>query len=538
MARRTRRPRLTVLGLLLALVVVTPWRAPYAAAAAGAPLDTLVIGMNVEVKTLDQGAGSIPEITMGENIFETLLTRNLDGTVGPNLSPDWQVSADARIWTFHLRRGVRFHNGEPFNAGAVKFSVDWIRDPKVLTQFKAYYADLDRIEIVDEYTVRFHFKRAFPLLAQLLPWHLPILPPKYVSEHRDTWGRRPVGTGPYKFVEWIPNERIVMDANAEYWGGRPLFKRLVFRPIPDETARTAALLSREVQIVGPLSLDQAPMVAGAKGVRVAWSDSLLRERIQVRWDKKPFDDIRVRQAVAYAVNRTGIIKNILGGQARAIYGPIVRSEWGFSPKLNDPYPYNPARARQLLAEAGYPNGLEVDYAYAIGITPKNAETAQAIASDLAAVGIRLKLLPTEWGKFIQLQTSHMMTPLSQSMWQGGGTFHAWHAFHVLLHCKVSSDLWNPKKPQPYWCDPRVDDLADQASELVMADPQKALRLFADAQEMAARDVYQVWLWQYREPWGVSARVEFHPAPSSDIRIFQQARPAHTSRVHPTGVGPD
>ncbi len=403
---------------------------------APAPGGTLVIGTSVELKTLDQGAGSIPEITVGENIFETLLTRKVDGSVAPNLSPEWQISPDAKTWTFRLRRGVRFHDGEPFNAEAVRFSVDWIRDPKVFTQFKGYWSELERTDIVDEYTVRFQFKRPYPILAQLLPWHLPILPPKYVSEHRDSWGRRPIGTGPYKFVEWIPNDRIVLEANTQYWGGPPPFRRLVFRPIPDETARTAALLSGEVQIVGPLSLDQADKVAATKGVRVTWTDSLLRERLQVRWDRKPFDDLRVRQAVAYAINRTAVIKNVLGGHARAIYGPAVRSEWGFDPKLADPYPYNPAKAKQLLAEAGYANGLEAEYVYVPGISPKSDETAQAIASDLAAAGIRLKLLPTEWGKFVSLQSGHQMTPLSQTFWQGGGTFHVWQVFHVLLHCKV------------------------------------------------------------------------------------------------------
>ena len=522
---------------LLALAILNGGGRPEAWGAA-TPGDTLVIGMSVELKTLDQGAGSIPEITVGENVFETLLTRKLDGTIEPNLSPEWQVSADAKIWTFHLRRGVRFHDGEPFNADAVKFSVDWIRDPKVFTQFKGYWADLDRTEVADTYTVKFHFKRPYPVLAQLLPWHLPILPPKYVSEHRDTWGRRPIGTGPYKFVEWIPNDKIVLEANPDYWAGPPPFKRVVFRPIPDETARTAALLSGEVQIVGPVSLDQVSKVAAAKGIHVAWTDSLLRERLQVRWDRKPLDDIRVRQAVAYAINRTGIIKNVLGGQARAIYGPVVRLEWGFDPKLADPYPYNPSKAKQLLADAGYPNGFEVDYAYVPGISPKSEETAQAIANNLAAVGIKLNLLPTEWGKFAQLQKDHKMTPLSQTFWQGGGTFHAWHVFHILLHCKVSSALWNPKTPQPYWCDPKVDEMADQATELAVADPDKAKQLLARAQETAAQDVYQVWLWQYREPWGVTDKVDFHPAPSSDVRVFQQARPLLKSRPTSGPADPD
>ncbi len=530
------RMRFVAVAPMLALVVLAGggWRE-----ARGAPVpgDTLVIGTSVELKTLDQGAGSIPEITVGENIFETLLTRKLDGSIAPHLSPDWQVSADARTWTFRLRRGIRFHDGEPFNAEAVKFSVEWIRDPKVFTQFKGYWSDLERTDIIDDYTIRFQFKRPYPVLAQLLPWHLPILPPRYVNGHRDTWGRRPVGTGPYKFVEWIPNDKIVLEANTEYWGGPPPFKRLVFRPIPDETARTAALLSGEVQIVGPLNLDQVDRVAATNGIHVVWTDSLLRERLQVRWDSKPFDDIRVRQAVAYAINRTGIIKNVLGGHARAIYGPVVRSEWGFDPTLADPYPYNPAKAKQLLAEAGHANGLEVEYAYVPGLTPKSEETAQAIASDLAAVGIKLKLSPSEWGKFASLQTEHRMTPLSQTFWQGGGTFHAWQVFHVLLHCKVSSALWNPKNPQPYWCDPKVDELADQATELAAADPDKAKQLLAKAQQMTARDVYQVWLWQFREPWGMSDKVEFRPMASGDVRIFHQARPLLKSQPTSGQAGP-
>lgn len=524
MVKNRPRPRLAVPALLFALVLLAT-AGVWQVRAAPAAKDTLIIGTSSELTTLDQGAGSIPEITVGENIFETLANRKLDGTVEPNLATRWEVSPDARTWTFYLRKGVKFHNGEPFNAEAVKFSVEWIRDPKVFTQFKGYWSLLDRVDLVDDSTVRFYFTKSYPLLAQVLPWHLPILPPKYVSENRTSWGRKPIGTGPYKFVEWVPNVRIVMEANMDYWGGPPPFKKLIFRPIPEETARTAALLSGEVDIVGPLNLDQAAMVAATKGVRVEWTDTLARERIQIRWDKKPFDDIRVRQAIAHAINRDPIIKSILGGRAVPVYGPVVKLEWGFDPNLKDPYPYNPARARQLLAEAGYPNGLEADYAYVPGMTAKNAEAAQAIASDLAAVGIKLNLTPTEWGKFVKMQKEHQAAPLSQTFWKGGGNFHGWHPFQILLHCKVSSALWNPKTPQPYWCDPKVDALHEEATQVLVTDPARARQLWAQAQELAAKLVHQLWLWQYKEPWGASDKIVFKPAPSSDIRVFHQARPA-------------
>lgn len=486
-----------------------------APAAVRKPEGTVVIGMRAELSTLDQGAGSVPEITVGENIFETLVYRNFDGSVRPHLAERWTVSPDGLTYTFYLRKGVKFHNGEPFNAEAVRFSLEWIRDPSVFTQFKGYWTDTKSIEIVDDYTIKFHLKQPSPLLISLMPWHLAILPPKYVSENRKTWGRKPVGTGPYKFVEWVSNERIVMEANMDYWQGPPPFQKLIFRPIPDETARTAALLSGAVHVVGPLSLDQAPMVARAAGVHVVWTDSLSRERLAIRHDAKPFDDIRVRQAVDHAIDESAIIKNILGGNAADYHSPLVALEWGFDPTLKDSYPYNPARARELLAQAGYPNGLETEFEYVPGITPKNTETAEAIVNYLAAVGIKVKLNAVDYGKFTSKSRTRAMAPLSASFWTGGGNFHGWQPFAILLDCEKSSALWNPK-PR-YWCNPEVDKLVAAAVQALHGrDEAKAKQLFAQAQKVAADHVYQVWLWQYKEPWGVSSKLNFKPKANNDV----------------------
>ena len=486
--------------------------------ARGKPEGTVVIGMRAELTTLDQGAGSIPEITVGENMFETLVYRNFDGSVRPHLAERWTVSPDGLTYTFSLRKAVKFHNGEPFTAEAVKFSLEWIRDPNVFTQFKGYWTDIKTVEVVDDYTVKFHLKQPNPLLIPLLPWHLAILPPKYVSENRKTWGRKPIGTGPYKFVEWVPNERIVMEANMDYWQGPPPFKTLIFRPIPDETARTAALLSGGVQLVGPLSLDHAAMVGAAPGLRVVWTDSLQRERLAIRHDVKPFDDIRVRQAIHHAIDEEAIIKNILLGKAIDIHGPLVDLEWGYDPNLKGPYPYNPARAKELLAQAGYPRGFEVDFEYAPGITPKNTETAEAIVNYLGAIGIKAKLNAIDYGKYTSKSRNHQLAPLSTSFWTGGGNFHGWQPFAILLDCEKSSPLWNPK-PR-YWCNPEVDKLiAAGVQALHGRDEATAKRLYAQAQKMAADYVYQIWLWQFKEPWGVSGKLTFRPKGNNDLIMY-------------------
>lgn len=497
---------------LLLLLTASPVRSQ---TARGKPEGTVVIGMRAELSTLNQGAGSVPEITVGENIFETLVFRNFDGSVRPHLAERWTVSPDGLTYTFVLRKGVKFHNGEPFNAQAVKFSIEWIRDPKVFTQFKGYWSDTKAIEIVDDHTIKVHFVRPYPILINLLPWHLPILPPKYVSENRDTWGRKPVGTGPYRFVEWIPNERIVMEANMDYWQGPPPFQKIVFRPIPDETARTAAMLSGEVHVVGPVSLDQAPMIAKAPGVHVVWTESLQRERLAIRHDLKPFDDLRVRQAIAHAVDRDAIIKSILGGNAVAIHGPLVPNEWGFDPGLRNPYPYNPARAKALLAQAGLPNGFEAEFEYAPGITPKSNETAEAIVNYLAAVGIKAKVNAIDYGKFTSKSRTRAIAPLNTSFWTGGGNFHGWQVFAILLDCERSSALWNPK-PR-YWCNPEVDKVVAAGMQaLHTKEEPKARQLFAQAQKLAAEHIYQVWLWQFKEPWAVSDKLNFKPKGNNDV----------------------
>ena len=259
-------------------------------------------------------------------IFDTLLRRNLKTLqLEGNLAESWRLLNDT-TWQFKLRRDVKFHNGEPFDATAVKFSIDRMLDPKQAAPGRTSIATIDRVEIVDPLTVNVITKTPFPLLpVRMSPGHcgtVGIVPPKYVAQVGDAgFAVKPVGTGPYKFVEWVKDERLVLDANKDYHRGAPAIDRLVFRPIPELTTRVAALLSGQADLVSDVPPDQVAKVKASGVARTEVSTLggfVIMMKITNYLMPGPWQDVRVRKAMNHAIDMPTIIKTVLEG-----YGDIL-----------------------------------------------------------------------------------------------------------------------------------------------------------------------------------------------------------------------
>src|SRR5256714_2538181 len=299
-------------------------------------------------------------------IFDTLLRRDLKTLkLEGNLAESWRLLNETR-WQSRLRRGIKSHTGEPLDAAAVKFSVERMLNPKQGPPGRTSIATIERVDVVDASTVNIVTSKPFPLLpVRMSPGHcgtVGIVPPKYIEQVGDAgFAVKPVGTGPYRLVEWVKDERLVLEANRDYHRGAPAIERLGFRPLPQLTTRVAALLSGQADLVSDVPPDQVGKIQ-ASGVARTEVSTLGGFLIMVKMTNYlmpgPWQDARVRRAINHAIDMDTIIKTVLEGHGQVLGVPLEREAFGFNPAMKW-WAYDPERAKALLREAGYAGGVEM-----------------------------------------------------------------------------------------------------------------------------------------------------------------------------------
>ena len=374
------------LGLCLALLAVALPVGP----AAG---QDLVIAQGADITTLDPTqATQIHNLNLFYNVYDALVTWDPKdiGKLMPELAVSWK-SVDPLTWQFKLRQGVKFHNGEPFNADAVKFTVDRLIT-KGVHQVYGGFSTIERADVVDAYTVNIVTGKPDPILVKRFAGYGgQMLPPQYIKQvDWKTFAIKPVGTGPYKFVEWVKDDRVVLEANPTYWRGVPKIKRVIWKPIPDNFARVAALTRGEAQIITKVIPDHVSQIQQAGCCRVEHTLTNLVTVYLINAQKGPLANPKVRQALNYAVDKDKIIKELYKGYAIPIGSGIPNTDFGYNPKIK-PYPYDPAKAKALLTEAGFANGVDVDVQSGNGIHLNDRQLSEAVALMLQDVGVRAKI---------------------------------------------------------------------------------------------------------------------------------------------------
>ncbi len=405
----------------------------------------------------------VPDRTLMDHISDTLLRWKAPGQLEPWLATSWK-NIDDVTWELTLRQGVKFQNGEPFNAQAVKFFYDTMNDPAVISPSKTNHTWVQRVEIIDDYKVRLITRVPYPILpAQLALAHM--MPPGYVKQvGLDGYRKKPIGTGPFKFVEHIPDTRIVLQANDEWWGGRQRVRTLIYRPIKEDAARAAALLAGEVDVAMDLPPELVPLIERSPNVKV---QKVLSIRTYVMLMSTLFPNYptvkrEVREAINYAIDRESINTNILGGTGEPAAW-ISPTTYGYNAALR-PIPYDPVRAKRLLAEAGYPNGVDLVLDASSGKYPKDREVSEAIAGQLSAVGIRTTVKNYDWGVLTKRIFSHQASALALIGW-GDANFDP--ESHNRLALKTGS-TWSQG------VDPKLDDLIAKIGTEMNPDKRKAL----------------------------------------------------------------
>jgi peptide/nickel transport system substrate-binding protein len=362
---------------------------------AQAPRAQWVVALGEDGESLDPPTSML----FTSEIYQQHLFDTLVGIEGDELKPvgllaeRWETVTPT-TWRFTLRRNVKFHDGKPLTAEDVKYSFEQYADPR--NRRSVYAKGIVRAEVRDAGTV--DLITSEPIAGMLFNLTRLQILPRDAREKATAAGfaQSPVGTGPYRFVEWKRDQQLVLEANPTYWRGAVSPRRLVFRAIKDAGTRAAELRSGGVDIIAAPPVPQLDLIdSGDTQVVPVKGGRLIIYAFNVK--QAPFDNRKVREAMNLAVNKDAIVKSVLGGRGVVLAGPFTPPWLGFDPGVA-PYPYDVARARQLLAEAGHPQGFETSWAITQGVFLKDGEIAEAVAGQLRQVGVRAKLVPTERAK--------------------------------------------------------------------------------------------------------------------------------------------
>ncbi|MBT9143375.1 MAG: Glutathione-binding protein GsiB [Dehalococcoidia bacterium] len=432
--------------------------------------------MGVEPPTLDTIRMSCsPAATVSQHITQTLVELDVDGTLKPSLAESWEVSPDGLVWTLRLRQGVEFHDGTPFNAEAVKFNLDRFLDPASRAPFRFLIARITEVKVVGEYGVSLHLDAPFaPMLAHLSHAFIGMLSPTAVKALGE--GVRvdePVGTGPFKFVEWLRGERIILERNEDYWGKRPYLDEVVFKFVPEDAARIMMLEAGDAHAIMRVLPMDVPRLEADPAIDVVHADSVRTIYIGFNTQREPFTDIRVRQAINYAVNKEEIVEFILGGAGRVSDAPISTGIFGYRAAAAGPYEYNPEKARRLLAEAGFPHGFETTLHHPTGRYMMDVAIVEAVQAQLREVGIVAELVTMEWAAYLAFTRKPLEESKLEMYLLGWGTVtgDADYGLYPLFH----TTQWVPAgSARSFYSNVQVDLLLDKARVTPVSELRKNL----------------------------------------------------------------
>src|SRR5215831_17719381 len=447
-------------ALLSAVVLALPEAAP-----AQTKDDTVVYAMQSDTDTWDPPGSVLREaIILGYNVYDHLAVRDLKTRkVIPNLALSWKVLDDT-TWEVKLRQGVKFHDGTPFTAKDVKATFDRVLDPAKKMIARGNHAKIKGVEIVDDYTVRFKTDGPYPLFVERLTAQV-MESEKVIREKGDEWMQEhPVGTGPYKLVSWHRKQEHLLVRNDDYWGPKPYYKYVRIRIIPDQATRS-----------GP----------------------------------NPFTDRRVRVAVNLAVDQDSIIKHVINGLGDRVATAVNPMAFGWDPNLK-PYKQDTARAKKLLVEAGFPNGLDVVFNEGPpNVEPGQIQTDDAAIADMTKAGFRVKRNYTgESSVFTARAKEGKLGPMFTWSWGYYSVFDADAILHDIFRC---GEFYS------YYCNKGLDDMIISGRSTL--DQKKRAEVYAKAQKLLFDDAAYLYKWGLRGVWGISNRVDYSAPPDEIDRMF-------------------
>ncbi|CUX70162.1 MULTISPECIES: ABC transporter substrate-binding protein [Agrobacterium] len=464
--------------------------------------DLLVVDFIAEPSSLDPHVQwNTDSFNVYRNIFDNLLTRDDKGEIAPQIATEWKYLSDTEI-EFKIRSDVKFHDGKQLTAEDVAFSIKRITDPKFASPQIGQFNQITDAVAKDPTTLIVTTKGPYPvLLAQLTK--LSIVP-KHVVEavSKDEFNLKPVGSGPYKFEAWNRGVEVLVDRNDDYWGNKGAFPKVAFRAVPDGSTRIANLQSGASDLASNLNNDLADQLTASGQGKVL---PVRGERLafySLNINKPPLNDKRIRQAIAHAIDKQGIVDGILGGFDVPLSQLTSPVSFGYSEGITPPE-FSPEKAKALIAEVGDAAKTE----FSLFTTPTyDQRVVQAIQQMLADVGLNVKIETTDMGNWMQqMQSGGATIPASAFGRWSCGCQDADGTLYSLLH---SSSSWSTIK------DERIDKALDEARTTI--DPAKRLELYKTVHQIVANENYIIPLYQASVIYGAAKNVEFSPLPNENL----------------------
>ena len=475
-----------------------PTQAPAAkTAAGGAPRGEVVNGMSQDLQSLDpHNHVNISDWSVHRHIFDPLVEKDFDGKFVPMLAESWSL-VDDNTWQFNLRRGVKFHNGEEFNAESVKTTMERMLPGSQLVHAGLFWTALKEVEVKDAYTVL--LRGSMPIGSMLHNLTMTEMLPASAMQNSEEFFRKPVGTGPFKFVNWARGDRIVFEANREYWQpGVPKVEKATIRFIPEGSTRLAGLKAGEIDIVDRLPFEEEQAIKSTPDLTWQPVVGVESQYIGFQCEKPPFNDTRVRQALNYGTDKETIIKELLLGNGKVADAPMAPGIFGYAPQT--PYAYDPERARSLLREAGVQGG-PIEIIVLKGLYTKGLEVAQAIAAQWQQLGFTVSVNDMEVARTREVRAA--------------GTFDTFFAGWVTMSRDADFALWRNfhstttgtfrNVSQVRYSNQQVDKLLE-TGQTSIKDEDRA-RAYAEAQKIIWDEAPWVFLYYTVNAFGVRKRVE-------------------------------
>jgi peptide/nickel transport system substrate-binding protein len=485
------------------------------ASAAGAQTSQVVISQPAEATTMDPGRSTqVLTVNYFVNLYDTLTRWDTALQLQPGLATSWKA-VNETTWEFTLRPGVKFHDGAAFTAEDVKATFERNMQPGK-TVVTPGFTTIEAVQVVSPLALRIVTKKPDPLMpVRMAQMGSQILPARLITDDGvKELARRAVGTGAYRFVEWVKDERLVMQANHDWWGWEgkaPGVERVIWKPIPDEFPRIVALEKGDVDIITNVPPDRIKNISEGRATKIVTVPATRTVTFWMNTNQPPLSDKRVRQAMHYALDVSGIVKNLYAGMGKPFSGGLADTDFGYNAALK-PYPFDPAKARALLAQAGFGSGIDVTLFAGNGTMVNDKALVEAIADMWAKVGIRARIEMMEMGARQRMNNDRTVPPSGIMLINPQSTLldadgSLWRLFHPN---GFGGKYWVGNQPGQ-----RFYELMEQARYTL--DQKKRKAIYAEATQIIHDDKPWLELFQEVVVYGVSRRVSFKPR--ADYRLI-------------------
>jgi peptide/nickel transport system substrate-binding protein len=478
-----------------------------------APKGQIVNALSSDVSTLDPQDHNIRvNYIVGWHLYDNLVYRDQKTLkVGPCLAESWRL-IDDNTWEFKLRKGVKFDNGEPFNAACVKYTIERGLDPKCPQRPTVSW--VKEVKVVDEHTVRIITAKPYPVALDRLA-NFQMLPAKWFQEKgKDFVATNANGTGPYRLKEWKRGVHVILEAKENYWKGAPTVKTIIFRPIKEIATQISELMTGGIDIVRDIPPDQIPLVENSGIARSSKAPTLrvifLNFDAAGRAGKSPVQNLKVRQAISHAIDVDMLVKTVMNGNAMRTAAVLNPQHFGYDKSLENPYPYNPDKARQLLKEANFPSDQPLRLVTYTGSIQNPRALVEAIGGFLNKVGVKTNInVYTDIGMWDRLGREGKQNDMGIYSWGSGAVYDADALYY---------NYFRSGEAYCYGSSPEMDKWLDDARATMNMEQRK--KLYYNAGKYINDQALAVSLWAQYSILGINKRVLYEAPPDEFLRTFE------------------